>query len=187
MIAGSANAFIAVAKTLFNFVLWAWLLRVLLQVLRADFYNPFSQFVLRFTRQPTQAISRFLPPWRSFNIAAALVTLLLTLVYIYLMAWVYNQHMTLLLATGLALIKIAVLVLQLYMITLSIQAVLSWFGPGVNNPASNVLWSLNEPFLRPVRRLLPTASGLDLSPLVVILAMLFVSQMLATAMPPYYQ
>ncbi len=49
------------------------------------------------------------------------------------------------------------------------MALLSWVGPGVSNPAANVLWSLNEPLLRPVRRVLPPISGLDLSPIPVIL------------------
>jgi YggT family protein len=70
-----------------------------------------------------------------------------------------------------------VLVLQLYMFTLTVQAIMSWLGPGVNNPASNILWSLNEPLLRPVRRLLPATPGLDLSPLVMILLLQFIGQL----------
>ena len=51
----------------------------------------------------------------------------------------------------------------------SIYVLLSWFGPGMNNPAGSILWSINEPLLRPVRRVLPPQAGLDFSPLVVIL------------------
>jgi YggT family protein len=51
------------------------------------------------------------------------------------------------------------------------QAILSWFGPGVNNPTSNILWSMNEPLLRPIRRVIPPVSGLDLSPLVAIIGL----------------
>jgi len=56
-----------------------------------------------------------------------------------------------------------------------IQAILSWVGPGVNNPAGRILWSINDPLLRPVRRVLPPFSGLDLSPLVLIVALQFVN------------
>jgi YggT family protein len=48
----------------------------------------------------------------------------------------------------------------------------------VNNPASNILWSLNEPILRPVRRFIPPMSGLDLSPLVVILLLQVLNRLL---------
>jgi YggT family protein len=187
MLVGSANAFISLFNALFNFVLWAWLLRILLQFMRADFYNPFSQLIWRVTRHPTTALNRVVPPVRNFNLGAVLVVLVLAFIYMFLMAWIYNQHIEAGPALGYAVIKVIVLLLQLYMMTMSIQAVLSWFGPGVNNPASNVLWSLNEPFLRPIRRLVPPASGLDVSPLIVVLAMLFVSQVFASLLPPYYQ
>ena len=70
-----------------------------------------------------------------------------------------------------AALKILVLAANLYTVTLTFQAILSWFGPGVNNPASNILWSMNEPLLRPIRRLIPSIGGLDLSPLFAIIAL----------------
>jgi YggT family protein len=56
--------------------------------------------------------------------------------------------------------------------------VLSWVGPGTNNPAANVLWSLCEPLLRPVRRILPPVSGIDLSPVPVMLLLGFIDRLL---------
>jgi YggT family protein len=77
------------------------------------------------------------------------------------------------LALWYAVLKLIVMALNLYTFALVIQAILSWVGPGVNNPAGSILWSINEPLLRPVRRVIPPFSGLDLSPLVVIVLLQF--------------
>jgi YggT family protein len=79
---------------------------------------------------------------------------------------------------GYGSLKLLLMLLGLYTFTLFIQAVMSWIGPGVHNPAANVLWSLNEPLLRPVRNVLPPIGGLDLSPLAVILALQVLSRLL---------
>lgn len=158
-------------KTLFSIVIWLFLLRIVLQWVRADFYNPLSQTIWRATRYPTDWLRRYLPPWRNINIAAVLTVVLITLLYIHVTSGILNLRLSRYPALGYALMKLATMTLDLYTFSLFLQALLSWLGPGVNNPASNVLWSMNEPLLRPVRRVIPTISGLDLSPLVMILVL----------------
>ena len=62
---------------------------------------------------------------------------------------------------------------------LLILTVLSWVGPGVNNPAGNLLWVMNEPLLKPIRRVIPPQGGLDFSPMVLIIALIFVRRLFA--------
>jgi len=72
--------------------------------------------------------------------------------------------------------------LQLYVYVLIASAVLSWLIAfnvvNTRNPFVNMvgtlLFQLTEPVLRPVRRVLPPMSGLDLSPIVVILIIYFI-------------
>ena len=85
--------------------------------------------------------------------------------------WMFGVGLSPLSATFYAMLKVIVLAANLYTVALTFQAILSWFGPGVNNPASNILWSMNEPILRPIRRLVPPIAGLDLSPLFAIILM----------------
>lgn len=169
--ANTANALLFLVTTLFDLLMWIYLLRILLQWQRADFYNPISQAIWKVTRFPTDALRPYLPSPRGFNIAAALTVAVISLVYIYTIVGLLGFDVGLVPAAGYAILKIAALLGNLYTLTLVIQAIMSWLGPGVNNPASNILWSLNEPLLRPVRRVIPPLSGLDLSPLVVILAL----------------
>jgi YggT family protein len=62
-----------------------------------------------------------------------------------------------------------------------IQVILSWVNPGAYNPASDLLYKLTEPLLRPARRILPDMSGLDLSPMLVMIGLTLLKMLL---MPP---
>ncbi|MGH8461706.1 MAG: YggT family protein [Stenotrophobium sp.] len=178
MAANADNALYFLVTTLFDLVLWAFLLRVLLQWVRADFYNPISQLIWQVTRYPADWLRGIVPRWRNLDNAALLVLFLLATIYIYIVSALLGFHIDSLSLAAYALLKIAVLLVNLLTFTLFVQAILSWVGPGVNNSASNVLWSLNEPLLRPVRRFIPPMAGLDLSPLAVMLALQVVSRLI---------
>lgn len=176
--ANAANAMLFLVTTLFDLALWIYLLRVLLQWSRADFYNPISQAIWKATRFPGDWLGPHLPNWRNINLAALLMLALLALLYIYVVTGLLGFSIDLPAALGYAALKLVVLAVNLFTFTIFVQAILSWLGPGVNNPASNILWSLNEPILRPVRRFIPPMSGLDLSPLVVILLLQVLNRLL---------
>lgn len=176
--ANTSNALLFLITTLFDLLMWVFLLRILLQWVRADFYNPISQAIWKITRFPTDALRPYLPAPRGFNLAAALTVLVIAVVYVYSIVKLLGFSVEPLPALWFAVLKIVVLLLNLLTFTLFVQAILSWLGPGVNNPASNILWSLNEPLLRPVRRILPPLSGLDLSPLLVIVVLQVLNRLL---------
>jgi len=69
-------------------------------------------------------------------------------------------------------------VLTAYMWVIIIRALLSWVSPDPYNPIVRFLNNITEPVLRPIRRRLPAFGGLDLSPMVVILAVIFLKSFL---------
>lgn len=176
--ANTSNALLFLVTTLFDLLMWVFLLRILLQWARADFYNPISQAIWKITRFPTDVLRSYIPSPRGFNIAAALTVLAISVLYIYTVVNLLGFSVSLVPAVWYGVLKVIVLLLNLLTFTLFVQAILSWLGPGVNNPASNILWSLNEPLLRPVRRIIPPLSGLDLSPLFVILVLQVLNRLL---------
>jgi len=180
--ANTANALLFLVTTLFDLVLWVYLLRILLQWARADFYNPISQAIWKATRFPTDWLRPYLPNPYNINIAALLTLLALAVIYIYVIVSFLGFAIGPVEALWYAALKLLSLNINLFTFTIFVQAILSWFGPGVNNPASNILWSLNEPLLRPVRRvlqrLLPGMTSLDLSPLAVMLLLQVASRLL---------
>ncbi len=160
------NALLFLVNALAELFLWVLILRIILQLRRADFYNPFSQMVYQLTRPLVDPLSKIIPKYKRFDVAAFILLLVLMLLYIKLIYWLQGLSLNLVIFQYLWR-KIAVMTLNLYTFTLFMQALLSWMGPGVHNPAGNILWIINEPLLRPIRKLLPT-SGIDLSPLVLI-------------------
>jgi len=168
---GAGNALFFLVNVLFDLAMGAFLLRVLLQLTKADFYNPLSQLVWKVTNPPTQPLRPLLPRYRNLDSAALLVLYVLAVIYVALIGSWLGAGISPLAVLWFALLKGVVLVINLYTLSLFVQAILSWMGPGVNNPTANILYSLNEPLLRPVRRFVPLLGGLDLSPLVVMLAL----------------
>lgn len=178
MAANANDALFFLVKTLLNLYLGAVLLRVLLQWHRADFFNPISQLVWKITQPPLAPLRNLIPKWQRLDTAALLLMAVLSYLFVWVVVGMLGVSISVGAGIGYTLMKVVAMGVTLYTISLFAQAVLSWIGPGVSNPAANVLWSLNEPLLRPVRRVLPPVAGLDLSPLVVILALQFVGRLL---------
>lgn len=165
------NALIFLIKTLLDLYILTFLLRLILQLVRADFYNPLSQFIVRVTNPLVRPVRRVVPPLGGVDTATLLLILLLEIA---------ATTLLLLMATGgalpgvgtliyLAILRGLVLLLRLYFVGILISVILSWVGRDTRHPLVSVLNSIVEPVLRPVRRILPTIGGLDLSPLVVLL------------------
>lgn len=158
-------------QLVFGSYILAVLLRFLLQWARADFYNPLVQVLVKLTNPPLLPLRRYIPGYRGLDMAAVVLMLLLQLLELLLIAWLFGQPVTVsgLLVRGLA--ELLDLLLTVLLWAVIIQAILSWFNPDVRQPVVRLLNQLTEPVLRPARRLLPPISGLDLSPLLVIIVL----------------
>lgn len=168
---GAGNALSFLVNILFELFMGALLLRVLLQLVRADFYNPLPQLVWKITNPVSQPLRSVIPRLGKVDTATLFVLLLVAILYIAVASWMLGAGVPLLMMVWFALLKCIVLAINLYTLTLFVQAILSWMGPGGRNPAADVLLSLNEPLLKRVRRFIPPIGGFDLSPLVVMLAL----------------
>jgi YggT family protein len=167
--------------TLFQLYIAVVLMRFLLQWARADFYNPLSQFVVKVTSPLVRPLRRLVPGFGGWDIATLLVAYLLTVLQVVLVGTQISHYQIpgmldghTLQPLGVALVSLLdmfALTIGIFLVAIIIQAVSSWFNPGSYNPVTSVLYSLTEPLLRPARRLLPPISGIDLSPLLVLLAL----------------
>ncbi len=72
--------------------------------------------------------------------------------------------------------------LDIYMWVIIARAVLSWVNPDPYNPIVNFLYRATEPVLSPIRRKMPYLGGLDLSPLIVLLIILFLQKFLVSSL-----
>lgn len=86
--------------------------------------------------------------------------------------------------SGIAVVLGAVLNFMLILIV--IRAIISWVNPDPFNPIVKFLQAATEPFLRPLRRFIPPiGGGLDLTPMVLILIVLFMQQVLVQSLQDY--
>ncbi len=172
------TATIFLIQTLFGFYILAVMLRFLLQCVRADFYNPLVQFLVRITNPLLVPLRRIVPGYRGWDLASIVLAFTLQLVEIAVVTLLLGRDANiggLMLLTVMELLK---LLINIYLWGVVIQAVLSWFSPDPYHPAARVLAQMTAPLLRPARRLLPPISGVDLSPMVVIVALIFISLLL---------
>jgi YggT family protein len=162
----------------FNIYLMVVLLRLWLQFARADFYNPFSQFVVKVTQPIVAPMRRILPSIGRLDTATLVLAVLVAGLKIVTLNLVLGgaglNILSLVVVSFIIVIKEA---LSLVMYVLILRAIMSWVSQG-NNPMELVLGQLTEPMLSPIRRRLPDMGGLDLSVMVVIVLLLFIQKLL---------
>lgn len=155
-------------NTVFGLYLFAVMLRLLLQWARADFYNPISQFLVKVTNPPLRPLRRIIPGWGGIDLASIFLLIVLQMLEIFLANMVLGRAMPL---SGLFVTSVAELLnllLNIFLIAILVQVVMSWISPNTHNPATVLLHRLTELVLAPARRIIPPISGIDLSPLVVL-------------------
>ncbi|KLN97520.1 YggT family protein [Moellerella wisconsensis] len=157
-----------VIPTIIQLYIFVLLLRVWMQCVRADFYNPFSQFVVKATQPLVGPLRRIIPAMGAIDTSTVLVAYLLALVSIVFGLWA-TSTMALL---GLSLIPMGIILFLTYVGKLIfwlilIRAILSWVSQG-RNPVDLLLYQLTEPLMAPIRRIIPAMGGLDFSAMIVM-------------------
>lgn len=158
--------------TLFTLYIIVIMIRVLLGLSRADFYNPFSQFIVAATNPVLVPLRRIIPSIGRIDSAAILLMLVLKIIQIALLLMLQGGAAGFLPILGVAIQKLLELLIYVYIFSIIIQAVMSWVNPGAlggQNPLGSILHSINRPLVEPVSRVLPRAGVIDFSPLAVLL------------------
>lgn len=174
------NAATFLIQTVFGLYILIVMLRFLLQWARADFYNPISQFIVKATQPPLRPLRKIIPGIGGLDMAALIFMLVLKFVELWLVTGLLGMSPQM---GGLAMLSIAELLgllINVFIFSILIQVIISWVNPGMHNPVMGLLHSLTEPLLAPARRVIPPISGLDLSPIIVIVCLQLAS-MLAVA------
>jgi len=178
-----------IINTLFDLYILLVLLRFLLQMMRADFYNPVSQFIVRLTTPPLHLLRRFIPSIGGQDVASVVLCLLLIYAKFLVMRLLSIPaiHIGGVMApigsvslAGLFVLSIAdliALVLTVFLVAVIIQVIISWVSPGHYNPVIGLVNRVAEPVLKPIRKFIPPVGGIDLTPLFASL-LLLVAKML---------
>ena len=169
----SSNAFSFLIGTLLDLYVTALLLRLLLQWVRADFYNPVCQFLVQITNPVVMPLRRVIPPIRRLDTATVVLIMALEAVSVWVAARLASQPLDPLTLLILAVSKILATVLLTYFFLIIAAVILSWVGAGMRHPVVPIVYQLTEPVLKPFRRVIPPISGIDLSPLFALIIIRF--------------
>ena len=183
------NAMSFLISTVLDLYIMVVILRIWLQAARADFYNPFSQFVVKATQPVVKPLRRVIPSIGNIDVATVLFAYVLCVIKFMLLlllasggAVSFSPYFLLL---GLmALVKAAG---GLLFWVLIIRAIMSWVSQG-RSPLEYVFYQLTEPMLAPIRRIIPAMGGLDLSVLVLFVILQFANYLMGDIIGPmWYQ
>lgn len=169
---GLLEAIIYIIQTLGSLYLLVVLLRFILQLVRADFYNPLSQFIVRATQPLLRPLRRVIPGFGGVDLAALVLALLLQLLLMAVVVALIGLNPLSLLPQLLvwSLLGIASLLLKVIFFALIASVILSWIAPGNHNPGALLINQIVEPLLAPLRKMLPSLGGLDISPIFAFIA-----------------
>ncbi len=167
-----ANAGTFLIDVIFGLFIGAVMLRLFLQWARADFYNPLSQAIVKITNPVLRPLRRYIPALGRIDTASMVLIISLQMLNLWL-------SLTLAGGTGASLAGLVVLALAellskalyLFMFAIFVQVIASWISPGAYNSALSLVDSITAPLLKPLRSVLPSLGGLDLSPMLALVGL----------------
>ena len=165
------DIFVYLVYVVFGLYLLAMLLRFLLQLARADFYNPISQTLVKLTNPLVIPLRRIVPGYAGIDLSSLLLSIVLQMLMVALLVILKTGS----LPPPLSLLLVGVLgvagyLVQIYFFAILAMIILSWIAPGGNSPVLHLLYQLTEPVMAPFRKIIPPMGGLDLSPILVFVA-----------------
>ena len=167
---GSAG--LMLVNSLINIYLFLLMLRFLLQASRADYYNPLSQSVVKITQPVVGLFQGFLGPvagrFDLATLAAGFVLKIVSMIAIFMVIGVGMPPVAGLLIAGVAALANAIL--KIYFFAMIVMIILSWVAPNASHPGALLVMQLVEPIMAPVRKVIPPLGMIDLSPIVVFIA-----------------
>ena len=166
-----AASAIFLIQTVFGLYILAVMLRLMLQWVRADFYNPVSQFIVKITNPPLKVLRRVIPGWGGIDLASVLLLIALQMAELFLIYMALGQAAGVSALFVVAISELLGLVINVFIGAILIQVILSWVAPGSYNPLIGLVHRIAEPLLAPARRIIPPFSGIDLSPLVALVVL----------------
>lgn len=153
------------------------LLRFWMQVVRVRPPSAIGQFIFQLTDWMVKPLRRLLPgvggyDWASL-IGALLVILLAVSIDLAVMSRFIPQHLILL-----SLLRFCEWIFYGFMGLIIVEAIFSWVNP--HAPLAPFVHALNDPLLRPLRRVIPLVGSIDLSPLVALILLRIGLQLIST-------
>lgn len=159
--------------TVLNLLTMLFLLRFVLQLVRASFSNPLSQMVVTLTNFAVKPVRKIIPSFGKLDLSTLFLAIVTQFLLQMCLVWLRDFPLSVAGQSvwagiiGMSLLGVFRTFLDIFFYALLLQVILSWVNP--HSPVSSVLDSLTKPILGPIQRVLPMASGIDFSPIVALI------------------
>lgn len=177
------EALVFLIRTLFGLYISILLLRLLFQLVRADFYNPISQAIVKLTTPLVIPLRRFVPSIGRVDTASLLLAIGFQALMVYVIFLLRNYSTPVLDIILWSVLGLIHRILDIFTFALIIIVILSWVAPHSRSPAALLAFQLTEPLLKPVRGKIPPIAGLDFSVMIVLLALYMIGRFLIPGAP----
>lgn len=156
----------------FNVYVYCLVIRLILQYLHAPWHNPLTQFILKITDPVVKPLQKLIPGFRGIDFAILTLAFLLTLIQLWILVWLRFHALPGMLGMLIATVgQIGVKFMYIFMWSVILVALASWFPRLQGSPLLSILHRINYPLTAPLRKIMPTFSGVDFSPIVTILVL----------------
>jgi len=176
------NPLVFIINAAIGAYIFIMMVRLLLQYVAADFNNPISLFVIRVTKLPLKFLKPVFPTIKNINLSAVFIMVILQMVIGFLIL----SGQPGIGMFGIFVWSVAELInslINIFMFSIFLTVILSWISPGTYNPAVSLLYKITEPVMKPFQQFIPPMGGMDLSPMVALLALQVLKMLL---IPPLY-
>lgn len=160
---GMNDALRFLIETVFQLYLFILAARMLLAYAGANYFDPFTQFIVRCTDPVVKPVRKMLPNVRGIELSTLLIIFVLGTIKLMLMATLFSLPFSIVGLMLMALADTASLFISIMMYAIIIQALLSWMQP--NSPVNFILYKITMPIMRPMQRICPMVGGIDISPI----------------------
>lgn len=154
----------------FGVLVFIVMLRFILQLVRADFYNPVSQGIVKATAPVLNPLRRIIPGLWGIDLASVLLMFVLKILEWGAVLLIVGKTAGIGIIAIIAIAQLLQLAIYIFLGAIFISIIVSWINPHAahQNPVAMLTFSISEPLMRPARRLIPPMGGIDFSPILVI-------------------
>lgn len=170
-----------IINTLFGLYATIVLLRFVFQLVKADFYNPISQGIVKMTSPVLMPLRRLIPGFMGLDIAALVLVLVIHIISISITVLFggINPLDNLGIIAVWGLLKLITGFINIFTFSLLVSIVLSFVAPMSRHPAAVLVFQIAEPMMAPFRKIIPPFGGIDISPIFVFIALGLIIKVIA--------
>lgn len=150
------------------------LVRLLLQLVQADFFNPLSQTIFKITAPVVEPLHKIFPTIGRFNTAALVSAILVKWsFFLIIMSFDSVSASQIAMLLGVAALSLLGTLIEIYFYGILIVAISSWIGT-TSHPTVRLVSQIIDPYMKPFRKIIPPLGMIDISPMVAIFTLIFI-------------